>query len=352
MQIVINAGGSGSRLWPISSEEKPKQFCKLVGEQTLLQLTYTRLAKRFAGQIWVSTNQKHLDLVIQQLPGLDPERILTEPAKRDTFAAVTAHSAVIAGQTSFDENIIFIPSDAWIQPEESVDNLLDTLDRINLSLDQDDYEIIIAGIKPTLPSTQFGYIQLDKANQESVYQGVAPVVSFKEKPNHEIANEFYQAGNYLWNFGLFAFKFTSLLDNLVKNDYTDDVEALQSIASDKYISSENFFKLRETSFDFGVLEHTKSLGVAGAALEVWDDIGNYEALSKYLPSAQKIEFAHGNKIQIAGKNNRVRLLDPSRKVAFVGVSNITLVETEEGIIVVNPDKSSEVKKVSKYFADK
>jgi mannose-1-phosphate guanylyltransferase len=351
MQIVINAGGSGSRLWPISSEDKPKQFCKLIGEETLLQLTYNRLATRFKENIWVSTNQKHVDMVTRQLQDLDPNQILTEPNKRDTFAAVTAHSAVIAGKTSVDENIIFIPSDAWIQPLESVEKLLDTIQRIDETLDQQTYDIVIAGIKPTLPSTQFGYIELKESDKQDVYSSVVPVVSFKEKPNHEIATDFYQAGNYLWNFGLFSFKFGRLLE-LLDTINSKDAETLRAIAHDKFIDPAKFNTLRETSFDFGVLEHVKNLGVAGAELEVWDDIGNYEALSKYMASAKHIEFAEGNQIEISGNGNKYRLLDPNKKVAFVGVSNVVLVETDEGIIVINPDKSSEVKKVSQYFKGK
>ncbi len=351
MQIVINAGGSGTRLWPISTEVLPKQFCSLVEEKSMLRVTYERFVSQYTvDNLWISVNQKHLDLVKLQIPEIPVDHILIEPERRDTFPAVAAHSAVVAGLTSVDENIIFVPADAHIEDDESIVNLMNSIAKIDTALDNHEFKVGVIGIKPNFPSTQFGYVEFDDSLKGQVFSEVCKVDSFKEKPNFELATDFYNAGNYLWNFGAFAFKY-SVLKNILEVISPENVAPLEAIREAKQIDLENFRQLKKDAFDIVVLEKIGGLGVIGVEVYVWDDIGNYEALKKYMDEAETVKEASYNVVQIAGNGNRYRLIDTKKKVAFVGVTDLVLVENEEGLLIINPEKSSEVKQIAQYFQD-
>jgi mannose-1-phosphate guanylyltransferase len=205
MQIVINAGGSGTRLWPISTEVLPKQFCALVEEKPMLRVTFDRFLNQYpVDNLWISVNKNHLELVKQQIPELPIDHILVEPERRDTFPAVAAHAAVVAGLTHQDENIIFVPADAHIEDDDSIANLMTAISKIDTALEANLFKVGVIGIKPNFPSTQFGYVEVNEEIKSEVFSQVQKVDSFKEKPNFELATDFYNAGNYLWNFGAFA----------------------------------------------------------------------------------------------------------------------------------------------------
>ena len=356
MQIVITSGGQGTRLWPISTKETPKQFCKIIGGKSLLQLTFDRLTKKFPKEcIWVSTNKDYLNLLKKQLPDLDPTHILTEPERRDTFPAVISHSALVASKTSVDESIVFISSDHYITPEKSIIKHNLALEKIDESLQQDKFDLMVVGIKPTFPSTNYGYIHISDKKLNKCFEEGVKVISFKEKPNLETANLFLKEKNYLWNFGSFSFKYSKLLKILEKTN-PSSLKPLQEIFQAKEILLEPFRKLEKTSFDYAVLEKIENLGMFGMELAVWDDIGSFDTLYNYLPhitsdkEAYKLqENTNPNHYQIGGEYNKAQT-QKLKKVAFVGVSNLVLIETETEILIVNPKKSALVKKVADYFS--
>jgi len=353
MQIIINAGGGGSRLWPISTDSLPKQFCKLINNQSLLEITYNRLVQDFSpDQIWVATNQKYKNIVSQELPDLPLDHILLEPAKRDTLAAVCSHSAVVASKTSVDESLVFVSADHLVTPESSVKVHNKALELIDSSLQKNQFPLVVAGIKPTHPSPQYGYIELAD-NYQNSFGNSQKLVTFREKPSEQIAEEFLKTGRYLWNFGLFAFKYNSLTQ-IIESNYPDLASVLSTIFSKEQIDLVDFEKFPKTSFDYGVLEKIDNIGVVGMDFGKWEDIGSFDVLSGYIPEVASLDETKkdlGNKIQILGKGNKARL-NSEKSIAFVGVDNLLLVETEQGILVIDPRFSKEVKKVAEYFADK
>ncbi|MEI6728453.1 MAG: sugar phosphate nucleotidyltransferase [bacterium] len=353
MQIVINAGGLGTRLWPLSSNKLPKQFSTLIGDKSLLQTTYYRLLSHFGAEnIWVNTNHQFTELVKTQLPEIPLKNILSEPERRDTFAAVAGHAAVVAGFTSEDENILFVHSDHNIEPLSSVENLVKAFKRIDSSLTANQFPLIIAGIKPTSPSSQFGYIEIGQENKQESLLNPVKVQSFKEKPDLATATEFLKSGNYLWNFGTFAFKYSSLV-KILEQVSSQSCPILETFRMDKKILPEGFKSLVKNSFDYEVIEKIDNLGVVAVELETWEDIGNYEVLLKYLDKAADLgSDSKSHQVQISGTGNRIKIQDKTKKIAFVGVSDLLVVETENGLLIINPQKSGEIKKVSEYFESK
>lgn len=353
MQIVINAGGLGTRLWPLSSNKLPKQFSTLIGDKSLLQTTYYRLLRHFGVEnIWVNTNHQFTELVKTQLPEIPLKNILSEPERRDTFAAVAGHAAVVAGYTSEDENILFVHSDHNIEPSSSVENLVKAFKKIDNSLSAKEFPLIIAGIKPTTPSSQFGYIQISPNDKQNSFANPVKVESFKEKPDLETAKEFLKAGNYLWNFGSFAFRYINL-KQILESVSPQSVSVLESFRLNKKIIPDGFSNLVKNSFDYEVIEKIDNLGVIAIELETWEDIGNYEVLLKYLDEASNLDTSlTANQIQISGSGNRYKIQDKVKKIAFVGVSNLLVVETKNGLLIIDPQKSGEIKKISEYFETK
>ena len=357
MQIIINAGGSGSRLWPLSTSAVPKQFVAIIDQEPLLLKTYNRVSKDFSAEnIWITTNSNHLEFVKNILPDFPVDHILTEPERRDTFAAVVAHAAVVASRTSVDEPIIFIHSDHNITPQSSVTVHNQALKTIEQSLLQNLFDIIVVGIKPTFPSPQYGYIEIAQQNSGKEFDQVVPVTNFKEKPDVQTAQSFLDAGNYLWNFGSFSFTFKKLL-TILEQVLPESVHALNAIFDQKKIDLEHFRTLPKTSFDYAVLEKTKQLGMVGMKLDVWDDIGSFDTVYQYLPEIPQLSELDVNaekskkplQIQVNGQGNKVKLSNPQRKVAFVGTQNLLVVETEEGLLIIDPNQAKEVKQISQYF---
>jgi mannose-1-phosphate guanylyltransferase len=352
MQIIINAGGQGTRLWPVSTKELPKQFCKILGENSLLENTVIRLLKDFANeQIWININENHREYFDKSLP--DFKNVLTEPERRDTFAAVISHAAVVAHKSGRDEPIIFLNSDHHIAPDSSVNLHNLAFLEIAKTLQNQDFDLIVCGIVPTWPSSQYGYIEINPEDSKTCSEKPAKVLSFKEKPDTETAEKYLATKNYLWNFGSFAFTFNSLIKILEKVQ-PESAKIVEQIYQKGKIELEDFSQLPKTSFDYAVLEVADNLGIMGMQLEIWDDIGGFDTLYKYLPEVLDIEtesYKQANHIQVAGLGNKIQTYLPGKKVAFVGVSGLIVVETPEGLIICDPKKASNVKKVSQYFEE-
>lgn len=343
MQAIINAGGSGTRLWPISTKVKPKQFAKILDQESLLQKTYLRLKKTFKTQsIWITTNIAHRQEAFDQIAIFDKDftidQILTEPERRDTFPAVIAHSAVVASKSSPKETLIFISSDHYIE-ESDLANFGKTLIEVDKSILDNSYRIVLPATKPYYPATGYGYIKFDIQSEDRVNK----VLEFKEKPEQAKAQELYDSGQYYWNLGYFAFSYDNLL-KIIKELYPDLLSVLDSIYNKQRIDIEDYRMIHKSSFDIEVLEKAKGIGTIDCNLKTWDDIGSFETIYNYLPKIIKSDTI----IELAGDGNKIKM-NTIKKVAFIGVSNLLLVETADGIMVIDPKYASSVKEVANWF---
>jgi len=344
MQIIIVAGGGGTRLWPVSTKKSPKQFVPLLDNKTLLQHTVEMaLTVTTLENIWISTNAVYRDLILSTVIGFDPNHLILEPEKRDSFPAVAAAAALVSHKTSTNEPLIFVPCDDWLNDTNSILTFAAAQKRIAVEIESQKYLLMVAGVKPTFANTNYGYIQIKTEDKYRVFEQSVPVVSFKEKPNPELAEQFFESGDYLWNKFNFAFSYSSFCEILAPLD-PDSVKVLAHIQTEG-LTRELFGQLPKISFDFHVLDRVKTgLGVMGMDIR-WDDLGNWDTIEKYLPSIEKT----AQSIQIDGLNNKAKLADPSKKIAFVGVSDILVVETDDGLMICDVRNIQNIKSVAEHF---
>src|SRR5690606_20706584 len=270
---VIMAGGVGSRFWPLSIPERPKQFIDVLGiGKTLIQMTHERLLNIVpAENIFILTNEKYLNLVNQQLPNVARSQILTEPQRKNTAPCIAYAAAKI---NAIDPNacMVVCPSDHLILKEEQFKKIVDTAIENAVSNDK----IVTLGIKPTRPDTGYGYIEFSKESN-ALAGDVTKVLQFREKPNHEMAEVFIKSGNFYWNSGIFVWKASVVIDALKRYQY--DLYELFCADSSKYNTPEEqifvntaFDACQDISIDYAIMEKADNVDVVLATFD-WSDLG-------------------------------------------------------------------------------
>ncbi len=343
MITVIIAGGSGTRLWPLSTPKYPKHLLKLTGERTLLQTAYDR-ASRLGGTIYVVTEASHSDLVRKQLTELPVGSFLIEPGRRGTAHCIVFALDVIARKHDHDEPIAFIHSDHHVRDIGGFARSFSKAAKVS----QANNQITLIGIEPTFPSTGFGYIERDgtiDANSD-----VFNVESFKEKPDFNTAKKYIESGNYLWNCGYFVGSVNTFLAemNLNAPDLQKDFEALASIAkvgSEKY--NETYLSFDNQVIDIALIEKAKSLAVVAASFD-WMDIGSFKDLHDVVPQDEWGNYFSGENIHsIDVQNVYVRNEENDKPIAVIGLDNVVVVNTPDGILVSRKDVSHKTGEVAK-----
>lgn len=347
MITVIIAGGSGTRLWPLSTPENPKHLLKLTSERTMLQQAYDR-ASQLGDKVYVVTEISHSDKVKQQLPELPDEAFLIEPGRRGTAHCIIFALDVIARLHDHDEPIAFIHSDHHVR---DIDSFVQSF-ALAAKTSQSNNQITLLGIEPTFPSTGFGYIERDGLSDVS--DNVYNVKSFKEKPNLETAKKYIESGNYLWNCGYFVGSFNTFYDEmrLSAPDLCDDFHKLADIAgvgSSEYHTT--YLSFDTQVIDVALIEKSKSLSVVAAKFD-WMDVGSFKDLYDVVPCDQSGNYFYGDNIHpIDVENIYVRNEEPEKPIAVIGLDNIVVVNTPDGILVSKKDVSYRTGEVAKKLQD-
>lgn len=352
--FLIMAGGSGTRFWPLSRQDKPKQYLPLApGGQTLIQSTAERakLLKQNI-QIVVSTGFSQLDLVKSELPN---SFVICEPEPKNTGACIGLSSLVILEQFG-DKPVIALPADHLIFNNKSFSSSLEFAIKIAT---QDDMLVTI-GIKPERAETGYGYIEKGKLLSGSNPQQICYMVNkFIEKPGQEIADQFFKGGNHFWNSGIFIFKPSVMLNAISKfmpglNRVLLDLRAMIETGeyTEDFISS--FSSLDAISIDYGVMEKADNVILIPGEEFQWSDIGSWdswgETQSELLDENQNLIIGDKQGILVDttksiicnySKNDSAN----SKLLALVGLENIVVVETDDSILICPKSRSQDVKKV-------
>lgn len=344
---LIMAGGKGTRFWPLSTEAKPKQFIKLLGEDTMLQATVKRINKLVPMErIFICTGENYMNLVKEQLPELNERNIIIEPERRNTAPSI-ALSAFYIKRLYKDSTMVVLPSDHLIKDESSFIEIISSSYRY---LNSNKNAIITLGIIPERPETGYGYIKFTNKVEKINDYLVSDVEAFVEKPNAEIAKKYLNSGHYLWNCGMFIWKTNTIFNNLKR--YTPDIyeflhgmENLKDGEIKEYINNK-YSKCKSISIDYAVMEKSTKLKVIPCDFG-WDDVGSWGALDRYREKDIQHNIIHGDTRIIDSRNNIV--LSNGKKIVFYGVENLLCVDTEDMTIVTSKDHMNNLRDIKELI---
>lgn len=323
---LIMAGGVGSRFWPQSTPENPKQFLSLVSEKAMIQMTYDRMKKIVPKEkIFIVTNYNYVDKVKEQIPEIKDINIITEPCSRNTAPCILL-STIYIKNIYKNANIVCVSSDSHIENENK---FIDDIVLANEFVTKKQDAIVTIGIKPTRPETNYGYIKYEHSDDK-----VLKVLRFVEKPNLELAKKYYESKEYLWNAGMFIFNAESILkefENNVPKEYNLLINLPKHINSEYYkFLNENYEKCEKISIDYAVME--KSNNVYTIPTEIgWDDIGTWNSVERYIPKDERDNVLKGN-IEAINSNNNIVYAN-NKKVVLLDVENVFCIDSDDVIIV-------------------
>ena len=342
LQPVLLSGGSGTRLWPLSREAYPKQFLPLVGDDTLLQATWRRVAPLSPASPLVVANEEHRFLVAEQLRviGAPQARIVLEPVGRNTAPAIAA-AALVASADGSDPLLLVLPSDHVVRDPDAFRAAVRAATPA-----AEAGALVTFGIVPNAPETGFGYIQAE-AGQTEAGEGVRKVLRFVEKPDAATAQGYLDAGGYFWNSGMFLFRASRFLDELGR--HRPDILAAARAACAHVDPDGEFLRLDRDAFaaspsesiDYAVMEKTDAAMVLPVDIG-WNDVGSWSALWDVSEQDGDGNAHHGDVIAVDSRNSYAYA---RRLVALVGVDDLVVVETDDAVLVAAKDKVQEVKQV-------
>lgn len=337
---IIMAGGSGTRLWPLSRSLYPKQFLSLINENSLLQETLKRLDGLNCLPPVIVSNNEHRFIVAEQLRqfGVDDFQIILEPVGRNTAPAV-ALAALKSLELHGDHHMLVLAADHAIQDIEAFHAAV-------LAAEQEsvDNKLVTFGIVPTKPETGYGYIKKGEQVKNSVFK----VNSFVEKPDLETAKNYLELKCYLWNSGMFMFKASVYLDELKK--FRPDIlaackESLSSASTDLdfiRLNSDVFAECPDESIDYAVMEKTQDCVVIPLDAD-WSDIGSWTSLWEISEKDEHENVSHGDVINYNSRNNYI--YSEGSLISTVGVNNLIIVQTKDALLVAQQDNVQDIKKI-------
>lgn len=346
---VIIAGGSGTRFWPLSSENRPKQFLALFGERTMLQETCARLHGIVVpNRIVVVTNRKHVASVRKQLPEVPAENVVGEPVAKDTAAAVTL-GALICRLRFGNPVMAVLPADHYISPVEAFRRTLQSAMSAARNGSNGCKRLYTIGITPTYPAIGYGYLLRGERIREDDGMEHFRVKAFKEKPDVDTARRYLESGNCFWNSGMFVWTADDLLAR-VEEFLPQHAENLSRAIA--YYGSPQWRKaleramepLAKISIDFGVMEKADNVCMVKAGF-AWSDVGSWPALAQYMEKDRSGNATRGRVECLDASNNLVFSDNQREIVALVGVHDLVVVRCRGMTLVVHRDRAEDVKKI-------
>lgn len=339
--VCIMAGGIGSRFWPASRTAKSKQFLDILGTgRTLLQATFDRFIKLCPKEnIFILTHTDYIDLVKQQLPEITDVQLLTEPARKNTAPCI-AYAAFKINKINEHANIIVAPSDHIILKEDEFIRIAETA--IDFVSKKD--ALCTLGIRPTRPDTGYGYIQYF---EEETAENIHKVKTFTEKPVKEVAQQFIESGDFLWNAGIFIWNVKSILTSLEKN-LTQVFDAFSEIENDLLTPKENkaiekaFITCPSISIDYGIMEKANNVYTLPSSFG-WSDLGTWASLYVEKEKDYFNNAVNGKNVVVYDSTNNIINVPDKKLVVIQGLENYIVVDTDDVLLICNKDEEQRIK---------
>ena len=340
--IIIMAGGVGSRFWPMSTVEKPKQFIDVLGTgKTLLQQTVARFKNICPTEnILIVTSANYNNIVEEQCPELLQSNILLEPCMRNTAPCIAYACYKIKGLNP-NANIVVAPSDHLITNEAEFTRVINK----SLEFTEANSALLTLGIKPHRPETGYGYVQSE--DQQPAEDTIVKVDSFKEKPNLEKAKEYVAAGNYFWNAGIFVWSLNSILDSFKKN--LPEVSELFKSGSDYYNTDKEqefinniYPTCTKVSVDYGIMEKADNIFVLPADFG-WSDLGTWGSLWEKQERNTEGNAIIGDKVRMFDSNNCIVNMPEGKKVVIQGLSDYIVAENNGTLLICKKEEEQRIK---------
>lgn len=345
---ILMAGGVGSRFWPVSTTDFPKQFHDMLGAgSTLIQKTFSRLSKLIPTEnILILTNERYNDLVLQQLPMVKQDQVLLEPAMRNTAPCILYASLKIQ---KMNPNAVMVvaPSDHWIEDEdEFARNLQQSFDFC-----QSNDALMTLGIQPTFPNTGFGYIEFDKSDENSIKK----VNQFREKPDYETAKSFLEQGNFLWNGGIFIWSAKSITTAFEKfqpqmNNLFQEGVANYNTTTEKDFIDNNYANAENISIDYAVMEKADNVYVLPATFD-WNDLGTWGSLHEKLKKDDQNNVVVNATVIMENATNNIVRSDAKKLIIVDGINDYIIVDKEDVLLIYPKSKEQDIKRITKMASE-
>ena len=343
---LILAGGSGTRFWPLSRNNKPKQLLDLFGTGTLLEQTIKRLEGLVPLEnIIILTNSQQVEAVRKVAPMLPAENVFAEPAKRDTAPAVALGIGLVAARNP-DAVMMVLPADQLIQDTAAYQAVMN--DALEIAEKSDG--LVTIGIRPTWPCPSYGYIERGERARVPGTDCEHPpfeVKRFREKPSPELAEQFLNAGGFSWNAGMFVWSLSTVIAQLATHapelaDFVSELRRSKDIAA---TVAAQFPKLTPISIDYALMENAERVLNIEATFD-WDDVGSWVSIAKYLTDGGNDNRINQAVSQIDSQNNIVFNANPAIHIALLGVDDLIVVQTGDSLLIANRHQADAIKKLS------
>lgn len=342
---VIMAGGSGTRLWPMSRQEKPKQFQALLGEKTLIQETYERVRRLLpASQIYVATVARYKKLVREQLPDIPENQIILEPALRNTGPAIGLAAAIIREKDK-EAVIATVASDHYVLDKKEFASIFKCAYKV---AKKNPRYLTTVGINPDKPDTGLGYIEMDKEQKDVDGRKVFSVNKFVEKPDNHTAEKYLKSWRYLWNAAYYFFVAEEMLQWLEAErprvaKTVREIATMRAKNGDEEKIKAMYEKLNNEQLEYIVIEKLKKVLVVPAELG-WSDVGNWGTLHDVLTTQNgRNLISRGKHIDFDSQDMLIYARD--KMIATIGLKDVIVVDTDDVLLVANKRRAQEIKAV-------